>query len=263
MTSCINSSVQPFCPSTVRGSGVDRGTAHSMPFVIYTPVECDMPVDGVDLEQLVVDATEAHTPAAIANALWMGAGAYDATDTTQPTLRRVATDVSRSTPLDLDDGVASLLTHYQLCTDGNGGAVIHMPGTMLAAALGGGNGGARLCWPEGDLYRGPHGCTVVAGPGYPEGFTIDGPNGSGPKFASSPDRYWGNEAGSAWIYVTGPIEYAVSNPIRVIPETEKDRTTVRMNRYEVWGERDAIVRFDPCCVFALEVFNLSPLPEVS
>jgi hypothetical protein len=233
-----------------------------MPFVIYTPVECDYPVDGADLEALVADATEVHTPAAIADALWMGGDAYQLADTTQPTLRRSASNVSPAGIMDLDDGIASLLTHYQLCTGGNGGAVIHMPGTLLTGALGGGGGGARVCWPEGNVYRGPHGCTVVAGPGYPEGFTIDGPNGTGPKFASSPDRYWGNEMGTAWVYVTGPIEYAVGD-VRVMPESESDRSAFRQNRYEVWGERDAIVRFDPCCVYAVEVYNPAPLPEVS
>lgn len=263
-TSCVESSVQPFCPGTNRAEGVDRELAYSMPFSIYTPVVCDMPVDGADLEQLVVDATEAHTPAAIATALWMGGSAYDADDTEQVTLRRVATNVSQANPLDLDDGFASLLTHYQLCTGGYGGAVIHMPGTLLTAALGGGNGGARLCWPEGDKYRGPHGCTVVAGPGYPEGFSVDGPNGHGPRYDDAPtELFWGNEPGTAWIYVTGPIEYATTSPVRVLPETERDRTTVRQNKYELWGEREAIVRFDPCCVFALEVWNMTPLPEVS
>jgi hypothetical protein len=234
-----------------------------MPFVIYTPISCTQPVDGADLEGLATDATEAHTPAAIAHALWKGSTEYDATDTTQPTLRRSAVDVSRASPIDLDDGVAALLAHYQLCTGGYGGAVVHMPGDLLVAALGGGNGGARLCWPEGTTYRGAHGSLFVAGPGYPEGFSVDGPNGNGPKFASSPDRYWGNEAGTSWIYVTGPIEYAVSSPIRILPETERDRSTFLQNKYDLWAERDAIVRFDPCCVFAIEVWNLSPNPEVS
>lgn len=264
ITSCIASFSQQYCPPGSLMKGAGRTVVHTMPFVIYTPISCTMPVsDGADLEALAVEATEAHTPAALAHALWMGSTEYDIADTTQPTLRRSAVDVSHASPVDLDDGVAALLTHYQLCTGGNGGAVVHMPGTMLAAALGGGNGGARLCWPEGNLYRGAHGSTFVAGPGYPEGFNIDGPNGAGPKFASSPDRYWGTEAGSAWIYVTGPIEYAVSNPIRIIPETERDRTTPLQNKYDFWAERDAIVRFDPCCVFAIEVWNQSPNPEVS
>jgi hypothetical protein len=243
--------------------GSARGNAHTMPFVIYTPISCTMPVDSADLEGLAADATEAHTPAAIAHALWKGSTEYDAADTTQPTLRRSAVDVSRANPIDLDDGVAALLTHYQLCTGGYGGAVVHIPGDLLVAALGGGNGGARLCWPEGTLYRGAHGSTLVAGPGYPEGFSVDGPNGNGPRYATGPDQYWGNEAGTAWIYVTGPIEYAVSSPIRILPETERDRSTFLQNRYDLWAERDAIVRFDPCCVFAIEVWNLSPNPEVS
>lgn len=263
-TSCILSGAQPFCPSGARDFPVDRTVVHSMPFAIYTPVLCDFPVDGADLEQLVEDATEVQTAANIADALWMGVDQYQAADTTQITLRRNAMDVSQSGPIDLDDGVATLLTHYQQCTGGAGGAVVHLPGSLLTYALGGGGstsgGGARVCWPEGQYYRGPHGSTMVFGPGYPEGRTPAGPFGAGP--ALSTTTYQGNEMGAAWIYVTGPVEYAVT-PVRVRPESEADRPIVFQNKYEIWGEREAIVRFDPCCVFATEVWNPAPMPEVS
>ena len=78
----------------------------------------------------------------------------------------------------------------------------------------------------------------------------------------SPLTYEGNQNAQSWIYITGPVEYAVSDVI-VLPESERERMAFRQNTYEVWGERDAIVRFDPHCVFAVMVINPAPMPEVS
>lgn len=258
----------PYCPPAVnRTAAADQEQVHTMPFVIYTPVSCDLPVDEADLDQAITDATEVHTAAAIAAALWMGDGLpTDAQDNNIPTLRRSAWDVSidpddeDTTVMDLDDGVAQLLAHYEECTGGQGGALIHMPSQLVTYALGGGAGGARICWPEGTNYRGPSGSLIVPGPGYPNGRTPRGPFGAGPQLGAN--NYMGNEANTSWIYVTGPVEYAVS-PVRAIPEEQRDRVIPRTNIYEFWGERDAIVRFDPCCVFATEVANPAPMPEVS
>jgi hypothetical protein len=252
-----------WCPPAVnRSLGNTLAAVHTMPFLIYTPQSCALPLDTADMEQVVRDLTEVHTAYGLADALWMGTGLpSDTEDNTCPTLRRSAMDVSPSgSALDLDDGVAQLLAHYEDCTGGSGGAVIHMPSELLVYALGGGAGGARLCWPEGTIYRGPAGSKVVAGPGYPNGRTPPGPFGAGPQIGVN--NYQGSEVNTAWIYITGPIEYAVS-PVRALPEGEHDRVPVRTNIYDVWGERDAIVRFDPCCVFGTEVINLSPMPELS
>jgi hypothetical protein len=244
----------------------DRNVVHSMPFTIYTPYLCtDAGTMGEraigDAESFVTDLTEAHTAAQIAAALWMGDG-YADDDLLQPTLRRSA-ELAHDDVLDLDDGIAALLLQYQLCTGGNGGAIIHMPGALLTGALGGGGGGARICWPEGQTYRGPHGCLVVAGPGYPEGSSLDGPGGHGPILDPDlPNTYMGNDADTSWVYVTGPVEFAVTD-VKPFPEDPADRFVQRQNYHGLFGEREAIVRFDPCCVFAVEVTNPVPLPEVS
>ena len=248
-----------FCPPKVdRNDAEDRAEVHTTPFTIYTPQICDMPVDGADLEATVRDLSEVHTAYAIASALWMGTG-LDPTDEAIPTLRRSAEDVSGGTALDLDDGVAQLLAHYEIATGGNGGAVVHLPSQLSVYALGGGAGGARLCWPEGSVYRGPLGSTFVCGPGYPNGTSATGPNGHGPGGGGS---YLGNPPAKSWIYVTGPVEYDVT-AVRVLPDDERDRVPFRRNTYEVWGEREAIVRFDPCSSFATEVINPAPLAELS
>lgn len=262
---CQPSYVLPYCPpASDRTAAADQEQVHTMPFVIYTPARCTQPVDGEDLESAIVDLTEAHTAAGIAAAAWMGTGLpSDTEDNTIPTFRRAAFDVSGASSaaaVDLDDGISQLLVHYEECTGGAGGALIHMPSQLIAYALGGGAGGARICWPEGTNYRGPLGSLIVPGPGYPNGRTPQGPFGAGPQIGVN--SYFGNELNTSWIYVTGPIEYAVS-PVRALPEEDADRHVPRTNLYDLWGERDAIVRFDPCCVFATEVINPAPMPEVS
>lgn len=254
-----------YCPPKVdKEQAESRATVHSMPFRVYTPMSCVLPNVSGDAAAIVEALTTVHTPAQLAAALWMGDG-YDDTDTDQVTLRRAAVNVSGGLMLDLDDGISQLLVHYQLATGGNGGATIHMPAALATSALGGVPGGSRICWPEGNLYRGPLGSVLVPGPGYPEGKSVRGPNGHGPLRTAAgvtPEEYEGNETGSSWIYVTGPVEYAVGD-VQVIPEAERDRIPFRTNLYELWGERSAIVRFDPCSTFATLVANPSPLVEVS
>lgn len=252
----------PFDSIDPKVAAMSQDVYRTRPFTVYTPAECDLPTDGDDLADLVSELDQVHTPAAIAAALWVGTGVADPDDDV-PTLRRAAQDVSAAAAYDFDDGVAALLVHYDQCTGGSGGAIIHAPAALAVSALGGGSGGARVCWPEGNLYRGPLGSMFSFGPGYPEGFSPDGPNGNGPlaaPFVGS--TYAGNEANRSWVYVSGPVEYQVG-PIAVLPDQERDRTPFRTNLYQVWAERDAIVRFDPCCVFAVEVVNPAPLIEVS
>jgi hypothetical protein len=262
---CQPTYVNEFCSGGVERTAANvRATAHTVPFRIYTPLLCDRfagEVNLADLEPAARALTETHTAKAIAEALWMGSGLL-ASDTALPTLRNSAFDVGAVATTDLDDAVAQLLAHYELGTDGEGGALIHMPSHLSVYALGGGAGGARICWPEGNIYRGPLGSVVVPGPGYPIGQSATGAGGYGPGPVGGP--FLGNAADEAWLYVTGPVEYAVS-PVIVVPEEEADRTVgpARTNLYELWGERQAIVRFDPCKVFATKVKSPVTLAEVS
>lgn len=262
---CQPTYVNEYCSGGVPRSAPNvRATEHTVPFRIYTPLLCDRfagEVNLADLEPAARALTEVHTAKGIAEALWMGSGLL-ATDTALPTLRNSAFDVNATATPDLDDAVAQLLAHYEIATDGEGGALVHMPSPLAVYALGGGAGGARICWPEGNIYRGPLGSVIVPGPGYPIGQSASGANGYGPGPEGGP--YLGNAPAEAWLYVTGPVEYAVS-PVKVIPEEEADRTVgpARTNLYELWGERQAIVRFDPCKVFATKVVTPVVLPEVS
>lgn len=264
-TGCYDSFVKEFCPASPTLDVAADGTfVHTHPFTIYTPIVCDVTtVEMGDVEARATEITDAHTAYHLARALWMGDGLPPGdVDDEYPTLRRSAVALNQADAVDLDDGVAALLAEYEQCSGGQGGALIHLPSLMVPFALGGGSGGARVCWPEGTFYRGPLGSVVVPGPGYPFGSSPDGPDGYGPLTGTGPDAYEGNAADEVWVYITGPVEYALTE-VRAMPESEQDRLVNFTNRYEVWGMREAIVRFDPCCAFAVLVNNPVPTSEVS
>lgn len=232
------------------------------PFTIYTPVKCAYfsTEAGERLTVIADELTEVHTDFQLARALWMGDGLTDVADATYgkvPTLRRSATDVSSALngTAALDDVVAVLLSNYERCTGGNGGAVLHVPTVLIPGALGGGDGGARVAWPEGTIYRGPMGSVISPGPGYPHDSSAAGANGYGPlASAGPPEVYKGNGYNEVWVYISGPIEYALTDVAP--PNTEEERRIpARYNIYEAIGERQAIIRFDPCCVFAARATN--------
>ena len=59
-----------------------------------------------------------------------------------------------------------------------------------------------------------------------------------------------------WMFISGQVEVA-KGPNRVRPENYQERTwQPRTNRYVVYADTDAIVRFDPCAVFAAKVSGL-------
>lgn len=249
------------CPDDDRLGPDGRVEADVPPFTIYTPLGCDLVMDPDDIDAAASELTDAHAAYGLARALWMGDGYHDTLTTTQGdagvpvTLRNSAIGIT-ATAVALDVAVASLIGEYELCTGGSGGAIVHVPSTLIPQALGSAGGGARIAWPEGNAYRGPCGITVSPGPGYPLGPTPHFGEGAGPDGA-------GNAFNESWIYITGPVEYAVAAATVLKPEEQRDRFTPRMNRYEVWAERRAIIRFDPCCVFAALVSNPAQLAVVS
>lgn len=256
MVNCIKSYNEALCPdysasyrTSPPGFG---GQAHTNPFTVYTPLECDWMLDEGRLDADVRAMTDVHTAYAVGRALWLGDGLPNLVD--QPTLRRNAQNVSLggSATDNLDEVFGALIGAYETCTGGSGGATIHLPSQVVPAAVGG-HITQNLLWREGDLYRGPAGTIVSPGPGYPFGASTQGANGYGP--AVSEGVYRGNGTDEAWVYITGPVEYAVG-PVTVGPPDREERfDTFRTNRYRVWGSRRAIVRYDPCCVFAALVRN--------
>lgn len=244
-TACIPSYLWSRCPDPA-AEKEDAGTFSDVStdaFTLYTPLACNWAPEDSRVADDAQALTEAHQAWGLARALWLGEGLPD--EPTQPTLRRSAQLVNSGTAADLDDVVAVLLAHYQDCSGGEGGAVLHIPAVAIPAAL-----EARLIWPEGDLYRGPLGAVVSPGPGYPWGESVAGVDGFGPQTDPGPPaEYAGNDSDEVWVYVTGPLEYAFGDVV-VLPESEMERRGFgRRNTYEVWAEQPGIIRFDDCCVF--------------
>lgn len=259
---CISSFVEGRCSTDEREAADGPLAAVATDtFTVYTPAKCEYVVTktGDEIDALSRDLTDVHTARAVARALWLGEGLDDVVDPVYglpPTLRRVATDISvNGGPVALDDVVAHLLHAYEDCTGGNGGAVLHIPTVLIPGALGGGDGGARVAWPEGTFYRGPNGSKVSPGPGYPSGISAQGADGFGPLVPDSdPEQYLGSGYDEVWVYISGPVEYALGT--LELPNTVEERhMPAQLNAYEAIASRDALVRFDPCCVFAALAVN--------
>lgn len=144
-----------------------------------------------------------------------------------PNLPTLATDI---TPLlgpgELVCTLAGLLQDSVACGL-NGEVFIHAPHWTLPTFL-----SDTLITQIGNVYKlGPH--TVV----FDQGYSNEAPTASPAAIA-----------GQAWIYVTGPIEYAASS-VQVLDDTTRG-VTVRENRANVIAAQQAIYRFDPCCVYA-------------
>lgn len=271
--SCLTSDLEADCtdydPAQRTTSNDGTPIAGTAAFTVYTPLSCDW-VDPSDHERMraaVRELTQARQAWAMAQALWMGEGLpltveVNGVQQLTATLRNAAytKDVSvAGAAADLDDVVAVLLSNYEQRTGGLGGATLHVPGAIFPGAEGGIPNGGRIATREGNLYRGPLGSIVSPGPGYPHGASVAGPNGYGPRTTVDSDftaEYKGNALTEVWVYVSGPVEYALTD-VRVLPEDElRSRFGIgRSNVYELWGEGRGIVRFDPCTVYAALATN--------
>lgn len=230
----------PMCPD----SDAEKNTAGQIvapqvtPFVVYVPYACDwvLPDQESDYRADARNQCDAVTPWHVSRELWTGA-----TEAANDSLQSVATDVSASDPVHPVTAVMSLLEAYFDCPvddeatgRGTNTPVIHAPMFAIVSLLAHG-----VIAQQGDVYAGPN-CVVSPGPGYPSG-TAGRPTGV--------DE--GSEEG--WLYVSGPVEYVLDDII--VRDVMQNR---RMNRYEAIAEREALVRFDPCCVFAVKVYQPSP-----
>lgn len=138
--------------------------------------------------------------------------------------------------------LGALLEAYTQATM-KGGATVHVEVTLLPRLLA--MGVVKLV---GDVYVGPGGSVVV-----PHSVLL----GPATDAAGAPDA---PAAGNSWMYVTGPVQYALGEA-RSLPEERAQRFYAfgRQNRWSVIVERQAIVRFNPSVVFAAE----ADIPVVS
>jgi hypothetical protein len=250
-TACAQSTIMESCPTgddTEMGDMTEDafGLVSSMPFWMFTPLECEWTTKPEDVEAASEALTEAHSAYALGRALWMGEGL--GTDLEQPTLRNAAQIApGGESAIPLDEAVAVLLAAYEHGTQGLGGQMLHIPGPLMVSGLGGLPGGGMIAKQEGSFYRAALGAVVSPGPGYPWGTSVEGPDGFGPIIDLDPATvYDGNDNDESWIYITGPVEYALSKIIP-LPTTS---SFVRQNRKLAWSMRQLIFRFDPCTVWA-------------
>lgn len=133
-------------------------------------------------------------------------------------------------------GLGDLLDAYTDTTR-KGGATVHVDMRILPHLLA--MGIVKL---QGDIYVGPGGSVVI-----PHAELV----GPATDAAGVPDA---PAAGNRWMYITGPVEYALGEA-RVLPEERAQRFYGygRTNRWSVIAERQGIVRFNPSVVFAAEV----------
>jgi hypothetical protein len=140
-------------------------------------------------------------------------------------------------PLDPVEATSALYAAYEGETRHGGGAVLHVPSRAMPSL----KAEAQLT-QQGSVFIGPN-FVVSPGPGYPSGS-----GRFGPKTLANSDGASAT-AGQVWFYLTGPIEYALGPYFRNL-EGDEPRWDRRMNRYQYWAERMAIVRFDPCSVWS-------------
>lgn len=207
--------------------GVAAVTFH--PFLIeFNAASCEGGIPSRELSQLEKRATRGlalRLTRGIAHAI--SSSEPDGSPNESPNLPELAIDATPGGgPGNLACSIAGLLEDAEACGL-TGEAFIHAPGWMLPHFL-----AAQLITQVGNVYKmGPH--TVVLDQGY----SNEAPTGGA---AAAP--------GQAWIYVTGPIEYA-TGPVRPLGDTTGYLQT-RLNAANAIAAANAIYRFDPCCVYA-------------
>lgn len=241
---CPNFHVRGHCQTGAKEEPEDSSLATFYPFFVYVPVQCDSLTEGQAAE-LAAEATQqedAVTPYAASRELWTGsanAGAYENPSLQSPEPgepfdpSRLVLAGAATNPVNL---IGALLAAYADET-GGGGAVLHVPLRIVPALTQ--NGTIRQ---DGSVYR-VGDALVSPGPGYPWGA-----GDFGPRTALSPGGL-AALATQVFIYVTGPVEHA-EGPITVSPDPELRWRDRRTNLWYALAERQAILRFDPCTVFA-------------
>lgn len=191
-----------------------------------------LPDDEAVLAGELADEIRAGTAAAIARQLWVGIETDGA-----PSLVNTAVDLSAGGTIvsSMVGGVGALLAAYEATSD-TGFPVLHVPASLLSAGE-----NANLFAREGAVLMGASGTYLVSpGPAYPGSL---GPLDTQPIPEPIPAP-----AGAAWLFISGPVEYAVSEPRIVVEQSDR-----RTNLWSARGQRQALVRIDPCSVFAVLV----------
>lgn len=195
---------------------------------IYVPDGCnEKPFWIQDWRGRAFEALEAYTPWALSRELDDGAMSGN------PSLRSTAVDITGAGAVDVVTAVSSLL-RARVEQGFAGVGLLHVPAWLIPPMydryLLEGNG--PILTTCGGLAR------VSPGPGY-TGVSPD----SSANLVPGP--------GEGWVYITDPVEYEISSPV-LLPDDPDDQQH-RTNNIELYAERMAIYRFNPCGSFAVRV----------
>ena len=184
------------------------------PFLIYSAAKCDGAPVIDDLRELVRGKLERESGSELArNLVIKNDDVEDGLGFTD-----AATDITPGAgTTSLKNSLAGLLSHSAGC----GEIVLHAPRVALPYLL-----DIGLEVRDGRYW---YGMVPVSVDDYPPLGGVD------------------TDPNEAWLYLSGPIEYEMAP----IGEAEFNHYTGRLNEALLVGERLAVLRFDPCCVYAI------------
>lgn len=264
---CVTTYSFPYCGTTADTVVDDQEgkTQRFAPFRVYASAACDSVLESEDPEfvSLVQQKLEASISWQIARQLWTGS-----IDATQPFLQDVAQEAATGSGISDIEAVIGVLIQRYADTAKQGGWILHAPPLLIGKML-----NANLVELVNGQYIGPYGQPVAALQGYPAMAVSDDTSlttwtasAYGPAYD---DTGTANDEGGAvgvaplgqssvdqsWMFISGRVEWAM-RPFRAQPDSFRGRTQQnRTNRYVVYADTDAIVRFDPCAVFAQLVYD--------
>lgn len=184
------------------------------PFLIYSAAKCDGAPVMDDLRELVRGKLARESGSELArNLVIKNEDVESGLDFTD-----TATDI---TPVDGSTNLKNSLAGLLSASAGCGEVVLHVPRVALSYLL-----DIGLEVRDGQYW---YGMIPVSVDDYPPVGGIE----------TAPSE--------AWLYLSGPVEYEMSP----IGEIEFNHYTGRLNEALLVGERLAVLRFDPCCVYAI------------
>lgn len=198
------------------------GAASFQSWLMYVPDGCqEKPFYAEDWNARAREALEAYSAWAVSREMSDGAQSGN------PSLQSTATDISGAGAVKIVTAISSLI-RARVEAGFGGVATLHVPAWFMPPLL----NTFQLTRAGGALTAEDGLLRVSPGPGY---------------LGAAPDGTPA-VAGQGCLYITGPVEAEVG-PVEVMPDrAEQQRLT---NNVEVYAERPAIYRFDPCGVFAV------------
>jgi hypothetical protein len=186
------------------------------PFIVYAGKRCSGAPDVANLTELATIALKRGISGSLAREL-------HSSDPTigNPDLVTTATDITPGAAPCVQNAIAGLMSAAGEC--GGGPLTFHVPFVALASLM----SMSLVEFSDGRYRLGGH--TIIV-----DDYPNEPPTGGAVAAANE-----------VWLYATGPVEYKLGERIDVGQFTE------RLNESIVIAEQLAIIRFDPCCVFAI------------